>query len=117
MRRGIKPFAAFSEFYPEKWSLIDRVLDELRDTELNATLIVREYVALVGGRQGDGILGIRRLLLALPSEAWRVDAFILLQSIGEQFGWDDKLVRMEGALLGYENWQIDAFLRLMPAAR
>lgn len=55
---------------------------------------------------------LRRVLYALPEEAWRIDAMLLLQKIYQKrSGWDQDLERITGKLLGYEERHIEAFLR------
>lgn len=50
---------------------------------------------------------LRRVLYALPQEARRIDAYLLMWSLAEKTGWNETLERMEGHLLGYEDWQCD----------
>jgi len=49
----------------------------------------------------------RRVLYALPNEAWRIEAYLLLWKTAEKSGWNAGFERMEGSLLGYEDWQHD----------
>lgn len=44
---------------------------------------------------------------ALPQEAWRIDAYLLLGATAEKSGWNAGFERMEGSLLGYEGWHND----------
>lgn len=50
-----------------------------------------------------------RVLFALPSEAWRIDAMIELK---ESPDWTPDHERREGELLGYEDWMNDHWLGL-----
>jgi hypothetical protein len=106
MLGGVKPFAAFTEEYPSLTD--DSVIPErLFDRYVAAGRFVkREYVGtkvLKGYRT-------RRVLYARPDEAWRIDAYILLLHTGEVTGWNETLERMEGFLLGYEEWQTEAHI-------
>ncbi|WP_156443182.1 hypothetical protein [Burkholderia sp. RF4-BP95] len=107
MLDGMKPFAAFYEEYP---SLTDDsvIPEKLFDCYVtDGRFLKREYVEtkiLKGYRT-------RRVLYARPDEAWRIDAYILLWHTGQVNGWNESLERMEGFLLGYEEWQIDAYIR------
>jgi hypothetical protein len=56
----------------------------------------------------------RRVLYALPHEAWRIDAYLLLWRTAEKSGWNDGFERMQGSLLGYEDWQNDWHIAHMP---
>jgi hypothetical protein len=80
MLAGKKPLSAFSEAYPS--------LDEERGLPL----------------------GTRCVLYALPGEEWRIDAYLLLWKTAEKVGWGEGFERLEGSLLGYEDWQNDAFI-------
>ena len=51
------------------------------------------------------VRGIRHVFYALPSEAWRIEAYIDMQSRGASEGWSLGLERLQGHLLGYEDWQ------------
>ena len=59
-------------------------------------------------------IGIRRVLYALRGEKWRIDAYLLLWKTAEKSGWNEgfeRLERMEGSLLGYEDWQNDFHIK------
>lgn len=111
MLRGVKPFAAFSEEYPLLGN--DSVIPEqLFDRHVVAGRFVkREYVKtrILGGHR------TRYILYARPDEAWRIDAYILLWHTGQATGWNESLERMEGFLLGYEEWQTNAYIRAAKA--
>ena len=53
-----------------------------------------------------------RVLFALPSAAWRIDAMIELK---ESNHWSHDHERREGELLGYEDWQNDYWLNVVCA--
>jgi hypothetical protein len=63
------------------------------------------------------ILVMHVLLYALKHEAWRIDAYILLRSTANKMGWSDELTRFEGALLGYMEWENDAYLEQLRSAK
>ncbi len=108
MLDGIKPFAAFSEEYP---SLTDGSLipEKLFDHYVaDGRFLKREYVE-TEIRKG---YRTRRILYARPDEAWRIDAYILLRHTAQATGWSESLERMEGFLLGYEEWQTDAYIHV-----
>jgi hypothetical protein len=111
MLDGVKPFAAFADEYPSLTD-VSVIPERLFDRYVAAGRFVkREYVGikvLKGHRT-------RRVLYARPDEAWRIDAYILLWHTGELIGWNESLERMEGFLLGYEEWQADAYIRAAKA--
>jgi hypothetical protein len=46
----------------------------------------------------------------LPRQEWRIDAMILLMDSAAKCGWSEGFERVQGSLLGYENWQNDIFI-------
>ncbi|MCC6778157.1 MAG: hypothetical protein IT537_16220 [Hyphomicrobiales bacterium] len=64
----------------------------------------------VTAREDSNIAGTRFVLYALKHEEWRIDAFILLQETAARVGWSEGFERMLGSLLGYEEWQNEAFI-------
>jgi hypothetical protein len=42
-----------------------------------------------------------------------MDAYLLLWKTAEKSGWNAGFERMEGSLLGYEDWQNDAHMELI----
>jgi hypothetical protein len=75
-------------------------------------MIKREFVC--GLSQSSGM---RYVLYALRSEEWRIDAYILLKLTAEVSGWNQALERMEGTLLGYEEWQNNAYITMVYSQR
>jgi len=55
----------------------------------------------------------RQVLYALPSEAWRMEAYLLLSEILDQGCWSEGMERMEGRLLGYTDSQNDTYVELL----
>jgi hypothetical protein len=64
--------------------------------------VVREYIEI---DQQDNSLSMRWILYALPAEAWRIDAYILMKKTARLCGWNDGFERFEGSLLGYTDEQ------------
>ena len=58
----------------------------------------------------------RRVLYAQVGEEWRIDAYILMKKVAERSGWSEAFERMEGSLLGYEDWQNDVFIEMFYGA-
>jgi hypothetical protein len=73
-------------------------------------LVKREVVETLSASDGRPF---RRVFYALPSEVWRVDAYVLLMHTAQISGWSEALERMEGSLLGYNDEQNDAYLQLL----
>lgn len=106
MLAGTKPLSVFSGTYPPCPDL-EEIPERLFDPYVaEGRFIKREYVDL---RDHGRSHRIRRVLYSLPSEVWRIDAYILLQHVACKTGWGEGFERMEGALLGYTEWQNDAY--------
>jgi hypothetical protein len=54
--------------------------------------------------------GRRHAFYALPGEEWRFDAYIEMWKQADKSGWSEELERLEGHLLGYEDWQNDLYI-------
>ncbi len=98
MLRGLKPVASFCvDNGPEHLIRDLRIFD--RHVELDR-LCKREKLAELAGRP------FRRVLYALTSEDWRIDALLHHYDLGH--GWSAEGERGEGLLLGYAEWEIEA---------
>ncbi|NIA55764.1 hypothetical protein HAV22_19195 [Massilia sp. TW-1] len=107
MLRKQKPLAVFYEMIgddPELELIPDRYYKKFVD----AGSIIRREVIIE--RCGKHL--VRYVFYALPGEEWRIDAFILLIKTSSISGWNEGFSRMEGSLLGYEDWQNDAHIEL-----
>ena len=107
MLEGIKPLASFSEPHPSELDF--EVIPESRFSGYveSGMMIKREFVCNLTQSSGT-----RYVLYARRSEEWRIDAYILLKLTAEISGWDQALERMEGTLLGYEEWQNNAYIKM-----
>lgn len=108
MRDGLKPLSVFTSMVPEvddSLSLPTHLFSPLLE---DGTLVCRTYCELLTGNAMFN--GIEVLLYASSNQAWRLDAYILLRSTARRMGWSEPLIRMEGTLLGYAEWQNDAFI-------
>jgi len=101
MLQGKKPFAAFCDEIESSYN--EEIIPELSFAPYVAQGAIsrREVIE----KAPPPVL--RRVLFALPGEEWRIDAYMLLWEVAEKSGWNDSLERMEGRLLGYEDWQCD----------
>jgi hypothetical protein len=99
MLRGEKPFAAFLD--EEGFTETIGFGGQPFQTYVDQGRLVRydRYFEVKGQR-------LHRVLFALPGEEWRFKAYELIWDLGLG-GWNDTFERMEGRLLGYEDWQTD----------
>jgi hypothetical protein len=108
MLEGRKPFAKFSDVYPLPWfeALLARFDPHVRHHRFVRRIIDEPFENPVPFR-GMVLSGIRRAYFALPDEAFRIDAHLMLEAVATKSSWDASLTRYEGSLLGYEDWQND----------
>lgn len=67
-------------------------------------------------KKQPGLDGMRTVFFVLPGHEWRVDSYV--ENILNRTGaWNEGLERLQGLLLGYEDWQNDWWIqhRLRPA--
>lgn len=104
MLDGSKPLAYFSDQYPatpEIKESLERLFDPYVDQR---RFVKRECVTSALGRS------TRIVMYALPNQEWRINAMILLLETAAKSGWNERFERMQGSLLGYEDWQNDTFI-------
>jgi hypothetical protein len=107
MLAGEKPLAAFVDDAP---GVPDNgiVPEEIFDPHVSSGYLVkRERESLRSGRV------CREVLYAVPSEAWRIDAYLLLMDVLDQRCWSEGMERMQGRLLGYTDSQNDIYIALL----
>lgn len=112
MLDGRKPLSKFSDAYPSEW--LDEVVARFEPFVKNGRIVCRvvsdvlpEPRRIAGNRV---IVEHREVYFTLPGEEWRIDANRLLFEVGSKTRWNDTLERLEGRLLGYEEWQNDWWL-------
>lgn len=110
MLNGTKPLAAFSEYYPTNLD-VEEIPERLFDPYVAAgRFIKREYVVPAGRTTTSGGRALRIVLYSAAGQEWRINAYILLYQIAAKVGWSEGFERMQGSLLGYEEWQNDVFI-------
>ena len=116
MLEGRKPLAVFGDSYPSQW--FDDFLSPF-ESFVASSQLVRQIVDTPMPHLKDhrpDLDGMRRVLFALPQEAWRIDAYIE-NILNRTRDWDDDLERLQGELLGYEDWQNDWWIQERAARR
>jgi hypothetical protein len=112
LERG-KPLAHFSDAYPAEPD--EEIFPERTFAPYveNGTFVKRDFVELLRGpapKDHPHVRGIRHLFYARSSEAWRIDAYIMMRAAAARAGWSEGFERLQGSLLGYEEWQTDVHL-------
>jgi hypothetical protein len=110
MLTGTKPLAVFIDEHPSLHGL-DVIPEREFEPHVAAGRIIKREEIVPPDRDAPMVrgqrIGMRKVLYALPGEAWRIDAYFLLWRTAEKSGWNEGFERMEGSLLGYEDWQND----------
>jgi len=113
MLAGKKPLAMYYEVVPIDAGLVPEAI--FAPHVATGRIVMREAfepTSVPAGIVKDAKL--RRVLYALPGETWRIDAMLLLCEVyRQQGGWDAGLERLTGKLLGYDDDQIETWLRDM----
>jgi len=117
LERG-KPLAHFSDAYPSEPD--EEIVPEMAFCpHVNeGRFVKREFVEPLFGPPPQGrphVRGIRHVFYAQSAEAWRVDAYIMMLAAAAKAGWNEGFERLEGSLLGYEEWQTDLHLERLRA--
>jgi hypothetical protein len=113
MLAGSKPMSAFVDDHPALHGLYIIPERQFEPYVAAGRIAKREMIdppgedaPVVRGQR----IGSRRVLYALPAEVWRIEAYLLLWRTAEKAGWNEGFERMEGSLLGYEDWQNDVHI-------
>jgi hypothetical protein len=116
MLAGRKPLAMFTEVPPIEIGTVPE--EDFQPYVASGQIVMREVFEPAPAIPGyNGELLRRRVLYALATEVWRIDAMLLVNQVyAAQGGWDEGLERIIGKLLGYEDMQIEAFLRKIAAS-
>jgi len=113
MLRGTKPLACFTGRYPVNPD-VEEIPERLFDPYVAAGKFAKRECVVpldcpVTDHHGP-VRGTRMVLYALPHQRWRIEAMLYLLDAGAKSGWSEGMERLQGMLLGYENWQNDIFI-------
>jgi len=108
-----KPLAHFSHAYPSEPD--EEIIPEIAFAShvREGKFVMREFVEPLREPAPQGhphVRGIRHVLYARSAEAWRIEAYIMMLAAAAKAGWSEGFERLEGSLLGYEEWQTDLHL-------
>lgn len=114
-----KPLAHFCDVYPSETN--DVVIPEhaFAPYVTNGTFEKRVFVELrhePPPASAPHVRGTLHVFYAPPRHAWRIDAYIMMLAAAAKSGWSEGFERLEGSLLGYEEWQTDAHLERLRAS-
>jgi hypothetical protein len=117
LTRG-KPLAHFSDAYPSEPDEAIVPEQAFAPYVASGTFEKRVFVELLDEpppATAPHLRGTLHVLYAPPRHAWRIDAFIMMLAAAAKAGWSEGFERLEGTLLGYEEWQTDAHLERLRA--
>ena len=114
MIAGQKPLSYFAFFEEDRRQKTH--IEQIFSTYVkNNTVHHHEYVTYVKSHDFSVPRGVIYTIYTLPDEDWRARALIMLKESALKSGWSEGMERMEGLLLGYRDWENDAFLKLLSA--
>jgi hypothetical protein len=122
MLAGLKPLSYFCGVWPPGDRFVE-IPEHLFDPHVETGRFTKRDFITSWNVNWDAVettrkvRGLRTVLYALRGEEWRIDAFILLLNTAEKTGWNETAIRLEGSLLGYEEWQNDAFIAASAVGR
>ncbi len=105
MLKGEKPLSVFHESFPSNTEF-EVIPERYFAPYVEAGLFLTSEFINPDARGGE----MRFVLYAAKGEEWRIRAYILLRRTVMLAGWNAGFTRMEGSLLGYEDWQNDIYI-------
>ncbi len=109
-----KPLAMFSEIIATRGNF-EKIPEYLFDPFVEKGLFIKTEYCEPNTTDTNFVRGLRIVLYALLGEAWRIDAYVMVRNTAKKIGWSEPLIRLEGRLLGYAEWQNDAYIASMQA--
>jgi hypothetical protein len=111
MLQGRKPLACF-RVYTAEGTDDEAFAEKLFDKYAKEGVLIKHQYYSINPDRPD-IDSMRTVLYALTKESWRINAFILMDELENKVKWNDTLERMEGMLLGYTDWENDAYFAVL----
>lgn len=109
MLQGCKPLSVFADDEPSTGGISHLFPEGKFDAHVAAAKFVKyEYAE----RVDNGLRRVRWVFYALPEEAWRIKAYVLLFETSKFSGWNEGFERMQGSLLGYSEQENDINIEL-----
>ena len=108
MIEGRKQFARISEEYPPSRHAHEECFDRyVARGVLHKEVDLEKFPKPVEMKDGRVFEGVRTVYYTLKGEEWRIAAWRLISRAAAKSGWNEGFERIEGMLLGYEEWQND----------
>jgi hypothetical protein len=106
MLKREKPLSVFSERLPSNPEF-ELIPERFFAPYVEAGLFHNAECVILDARGSEN----RFVFYAARGEEWRINAYILLKKTAILSGWSEGFERMEGSLLGYEDWQNDVYIK------
>jgi hypothetical protein len=111
MLEGRKPFAFFVQEYPPHRHSTEAFFDpHVANGLLYKHVDAEAFAEPIRGIDGRVFEGVRTVCYARQGEEWRVPAWKLIREAAQKSRWNENFERLEGMLLGYEDWQNDWYI-------
>jgi hypothetical protein len=105
---GRKPFTRMGDSYPPHQHYDEDLFDRhVALGTLHKKVQLEPFAEPVRYRDGQVLEGLRTVYYTLKGEEWRIPAWKLVSEASRKSGWNDSFERLEGMLLGYDEWQND----------
>jgi hypothetical protein len=110
MLAGEKPLASFmgSPAVADSWEIPEKYFDPYVAEGRFRKHDERHVLSKPDARARNA--AVRHVLYALSGEEWRINEYRSLLQRANMEGWSELLTRKQGSLLGYADWQNDAFI-------
>jgi hypothetical protein len=109
---GTKKFARMSAGYPPLQHGDEDLFDvHVAKGVLYKEIELRAFPKPLTTRDGRIQEGVRYVYYAPTGEKWRIEAWKLLFAASQKAGWNETCECFEGMLFGYEEWQIDWWIK------
>jgi hypothetical protein len=112
MLENKKPFSVFVGRIPPDTSF-EEIPEHLFDPHVASGAFCKQELREECPDPVHDVQGHRIVLYARAEERWRIRAYSMVRHLGNRIGWSEPLTRLEGTLLGYSDWQNDAFIAHM----
>jgi len=110
---GKKPLAYFSGQYPPNPEA-EEIPERLFDPHVEEGRFVKREYVMFADNCGPSLrskgLCMRIVMYAPPDQEWRIDAMLLVLDTAAKSGWSEGFERMQGSLLGYEDWKNNIYI-------
>ncbi len=107
MLDGRKPFTRLGmDYYPSEFDFGEKYFDPyVEQGVLHKEVLLEKFDEPHRGKDGRVFEGFRAVFYTLKGEEWRIPAWKLVSRGSGGEGWNHTFERLEGMLLGYEDWQ------------